>query len=60
MRSITLTPEEEEHLREILDADLTKLRLENADTDRREYKAMLRRKEDFLEELLRRPERTAA
>jgi hypothetical protein len=60
MPRITLSPEEAERLHDVLEADLTQLRVEIADTDRREYRALLRRKEEFLESLLARLEREAA
>ena len=50
--NLTLTEEQREMLREILQSYLSDLRMEVADTDSYDYRQPLKRKEEFLKELL--------
>jgi len=48
MVRIEFTPEEAENLREILDNYLSDLRMEIVDTDSHDYRAMLKKRRDFV------------
>ncbi len=54
MVQIELTSEEAETLREILLFYLSELRMEIADTDSLDFREPLKKKEEFLKELLQR------
>ncbi len=53
MTRIELTPEEAESLHEILESFLSDLRVEVIETDDRDYRIMLKRREAFVKKLLR-------
>lgn len=57
MIQIELTPEKAEMLREIISTYLSDLRMEIADTENMNFRENLKRKEEFLNELLRRLEK---
>ncbi len=52
MAQITLTDEEAKKLKEMLESYLSNLRMEVADTDRREYRDDLKSEEEFLKDLI--------
>jgi hypothetical protein len=51
MLSLTLSAEEYELLQEVLREVISDLRMEIADTDSHDYRAMLHRREDMLKQL---------
>ena len=51
MLSLTLSAEERELLQEVLRETISDLRMEIADTDSGDYRAMLHRREDMLKQL---------
>ncbi len=54
MAQISLTDEEGAMLKEIIESYLSDLRMEIADTDRKDFREGLKRKETFLKDLLQR------
>ena len=52
MAEVTLTDREEKMLKEILESYLSDLRMEVADTDRKEYRDELKVEEAFLKDLI--------
>jgi hypothetical protein len=50
--TLELNADEVEHLRFILDSYLSDLRMEIADTERHEFREMLKRREEFIKKLL--------
>ncbi|HEY3230526.1 MAG TPA: hypothetical protein VGJ87_14985 [Roseiflexaceae bacterium] len=58
MVKIELAPEEAEELRFILDSYLSDLRMEISQTDSREFRENLKRREVFVKQLLRQLEGT--
>jgi hypothetical protein len=53
MITLELAPEEAEELHFILDSYLSDLRLEIRETDSRDFRANLKRREEFVKKLLR-------
>lgn len=54
MVQIALTPQEADTLRDILIRYLQDLRIERADTDDKEFRAFLRERETFMQDLIQR------
>ncbi len=54
MAQISLTDEEGAMLKEIIESYLSDLRMEIADTDQKDFREGLKRKEAFLKDLLQR------
>jgi hypothetical protein len=53
MVTLELSPEEAEELHFILDSYLSDLRMEIRETDNRDFRANLKRREEFVKKLLR-------
>lgn len=51
MLSLTLSAEERELLQDVLRESISELRMEIADTDSSDYRAMLHRREDLLKQI---------
>jgi hypothetical protein len=51
MLSLTLSAEERELLQDVLREEISDVRMEIADTDSHDYRAMLHRREDMLKQL---------
>lgn len=52
MPSLELTDDEARTLAEVLESTLSELRMEIADTDRQDFREMLKERKEFLQELL--------
>ena len=52
MLHIELTEEEQSTLREVLESDLSELRMEISETDHREFKEQLKKKEQILNSIV--------
>jgi hypothetical protein len=60
MIQLMLTKEEQELLMDILEVEKSDLRMEIADTDRLEYRKMLKRREDLMKVILQKLEQASA
>jgi acetolactate synthase small subunit len=60
MVRVELTTEEAKELHEILDNYLSDLRMEIVDTESHDFRAMLKKRKDFIERLLQQLKREAA
>ncbi len=54
MVKLELTPEDAKQLREILERYLPDLRTESADTDDKEFRTFLKKRETFMNEMIQR------
>ena len=60
MIQLKITEEERELLIEILENDISDLRMEIADTDRREYRDMLKNREAMMKKIQQKLEQSSA
>jgi len=60
MVQLKITEEEREPLMEILENDISDLRMEIADTDRREYREMLKNREVLMKKIQQKLEQAPA
>ena len=60
MKPLELTEQELDTLQEVLETDIAQLRLQEAHTDTRDYRALLKHKEEILNKILQAVEQAEA